>query len=135
MALIVKSPKHRRSARRQTKPAGQPCTCSAAKCQTDPRECLSQAAASSSISLYCPRQAFREDTARAAFVCTEEPACLKQNVRPKPCPRQIGDFTSVTAVHPRRMLTAAWTRTRRLMGAKFYLNCPMLVAIADQVRV
>jgi hypothetical protein len=100
MALAAKGPEHRCSARWQTKLASQPCTGSTAKCQTHQRECLPQAAASSRIPLHCPRQAFGEDTAPAAFVHAEEPACLKQNVRRKPCPGQIGDSTSVPAVHP-----------------------------------
>ena len=75
--------------------------CAAAKCQTDPRECLPQAAASSRIVLRYSWQAFGKDAARAVFIDTEESSCLKENVRRKPCPGQIGEFTSVVAVHPR----------------------------------
>jgi hypothetical protein len=134
MASAAKGPEHGCSARLQTKPVGQACTCSTTKCQTDPCVCLPHAEASSRIRLHCPGQAFGEDTARAAFVHTEESACLKLNARWKARPRQIGDRTSVAAVHPRLMLTTAWARGRVSMGAKFYFYRPIFLAIADQVR-
>ena len=135
MVLCAKGPQHRCSACRQTKSGSQTRTGATTECEADPRERLSQAATSSCIGPRYSRYAFGKDAARAGFIDAEEPSSLKENVRRKPCPGQIGDSASVTTVHARRELTTAGASSRVLMGAKLNLYRPIQVAIADEVRL